>query len=119
VVQAEVQRPAHVGRTHLGDHRAVDELDHRVHDRLAVHDDVDLLRLEAEQVVHLEHLQRLVHQGRRADGDARSHAPVGVLERHLGRDALERARREVAERTAGRRQVHATHAAGSSPRRHW
>ena len=36
-------RQAHVGHAELGDRRAVGELDHRVDDRLRVHDDLDLV----------------------------------------------------------------------------
>ena len=39
--QAQRDRQPHVRRAGLRDRRAVDELDHRVHDRLRVHDDVD------------------------------------------------------------------------------
>ena len=55
---------------------AVGELDHRVDDRLRVHDHLDLVVGDAEQLVGLDHLEALVHQ--RADesiGDLRAHRP--------------------------------------------
>mgnify|MGYP006280782705 CR=1 FL=1 len=79
---------AHVGRTGLGDRRAVDELDHRVHDRLRMDDDVDAVEGDVEEQVRLDHLQALVHQGRGVDGDQRAHRPgrvrEGLLEGHPG-----------------------------------
>ena len=51
----------------LGDRGAVGELDHRVHDRLRVHDDLDLVVVDAEQLVGLDHLEALVHQRGRVD----------------------------------------------------
>ena len=39
-----LNRQPHVGDAHLRDDRAVLQLDHRVHDRLRMHDDVDLRR---------------------------------------------------------------------------
>ena len=41
-----LNRQSHVGDAQLRDDRSVDELDHRVHDRLRVNHDVDLVRRE-------------------------------------------------------------------------
>ena len=43
VAERVADRQAHVGHAELGDRRPVGELGHRVHDRLRVHDDVDLV----------------------------------------------------------------------------
>ena len=51
-----------------------------VDDRLRVDDDVDPLVGEAEQVMGLDHLEALVHQGRRVDGDPPAHLPGGMGE---------------------------------------
>ena len=110
VVQREVDRPAHVRRTHLRDHRAVAELDHRVDDRLAVDQHRDALGREPEQVGGLEDLERRVHQRRRADRDARAHVPVRVDERARGGDVGELLDRQVAEGAAAGREVDAAHA---------
>ncbi len=83
-VEAERDRQPHVGRRGLGDRRAVDELDHRVHDRLRVHHDVDAVVLDVEEQVRLDDLEALVHERRRVRGDDEAHVPRGVRER-LGR----------------------------------
>ncbi len=51
------------GRGRLRDGRPVDELDHRVHDRLRVHRDVDAVVRHVEEQVRLDHLEALVDQG--------------------------------------------------------
>ena len=56
------------------------ELHRRMHDALALHHDLDLLRRQAEQPHCLDQLQTLVHQGGRVNGDLCAHVPVGVLE---------------------------------------
>ena len=68
----------HVGQRQLGHGGAVGELDHRVHDRLRVDDDLDAVVGRAEQLVGLDHLEALVHQRRRVDGDLRPHVPGRV-----------------------------------------
>ena len=44
-------------------------------------DDVDLVVIDPEQLVGLDHLQALVHQRARVDGDLRPHLPGGMGER--------------------------------------
>ena len=61
----------HIGDRELGDGGGVGELDHRMHDRLRMHDDIDLVEADAvsgvaggraEQFVSLDDLEALVHQ---------------------------------------------------------
>ena len=66
------------GMRELGDGGAVGELDHRVDDRLRVDDHLDAVVADAEQLVGLDHLEALVHERRRVDGDLRAHLPGGV-----------------------------------------
>ena len=72
------------GQAQVGELGAVVELDERVDDRLRVDDDVDALVADAEEVVGLDQLEALVHQGRRVDRDPPAHLPGRVRER-LGR----------------------------------
>src|SRR6266498_4642613 len=76
--QGELDGQAHVGGGHLGDHAAVRELGDAVDDRFGVHDHVDVVVLEAKQVVRLDHLEALVHKGGRVDGYLRAHLPRGM-----------------------------------------
>ena len=76
--QRQRDRQPHVRRAGLGDGRAVGEGDHRVHDRLRVHHDVDVGVGDVEEQVRLDQLQALVDQGRGVDGDDRPHVPGGV-----------------------------------------
>ena len=99
--EAERDGQAHVGRAHLGQGRAVDELDHRVHDRLRVDDDVDPVEADAEQQVRLDDLEPLVDQRRGVRRDQRAHRPGRVGERLLGADVGERGAVAAAERPAG------------------
>jgi hypothetical protein len=99
----------------LGQHRAVDELDHRVDDRLGVHDDVDPLEGDAEQPVGLQDLEPLVHEGGRVDRDLRPHPPRRVAERLLDRHGLERRTGRPAEGTTRRGQHEAADLAGRRP----
>ena len=66
-------------------HEAVDE-------RLRVHDHLDALIRDAEQMVGLHHLEALVHQRGRVDRDLASHRPRRVCERLLDGHVLELAR---------------------------
>ena len=86
-VEAERDRQSHVGRRGLGDRGAVDELDHRVHDRLRVHHHVDAVVLDVEEQVRLDDLESLVHERRGVRRDDEAHVPRGVRER-LGRGDL-------------------------------
>ena len=56
------------------------ELHRRVHDALALHHDLDLLRRQAEQPHRLNEFQTLIHEGGGVNGDLGPHVPVGVLE---------------------------------------
>ena len=51
-----------------------------MHDALALDNDLNLFRRQAEQPHGLDQLQTLVHQGGRVNGDLCPHVPVGVLE---------------------------------------
>ena len=84
----------------LGDRGAVGELDHRVHDRLRVHHHLDLVVVDAEQLVGLDHLEALVHQRRRVDRDLRAHLPRRVGQRLVDVDVGELGARAAAERPA-------------------
>ncbi len=110
--EGERDRQPHVGRAGLGDGRAVGELDHRVHDRLRVHDDVDAVEGDVEEQVRLDHLEALVDQGRRVDRDDRAHVPGRVRERLLA-VSRRRARRGCGHGTARRSRS----APGGGPRR--
>ena len=90
----------HVGLGQLGQRRPVAQLHHGVHDRLGVHDDVDPVVVDAEELVGLDHLEALVHEGRRVDGDLRSHRPGRVGQRVGHRDRAEPLGRPAAERAA-------------------
>lgn len=54
---------------------------------LGVDDNVNVVIVNTKQVVRLDHLQTLVHQGGGINGDLLAHAPVGVgdglLDSHL------------------------------------
>ena len=87
------------------------ELDHRVDDRLRVNDDVDFVGADAEQPVRLDHLESLVHQRRRVDGDLAAHPPRRMLQRIVGGDAPQA--RTRGGRETGRRKRSAR---GGAPR---
>ena len=57
-------RNRHVGLRHLGDHRPVDHLDHRMDDALWMDNDGDPIGGKAEEPVGLDYFEALVHQGR-------------------------------------------------------
>ncbi len=110
-VQRVGDRHPHVGQAQVGELGAVVELDERVDDRLRVDDDVDAVVADAEQVVGLDQLQALVHQGGRVDRDPAPHLPGGVRE-GLGRgDAIEVV--TTAERPAGGGQHEPLHRRGA------
>ena len=77
------------GQPEVGELGAVVELDQRVDDRLRVDDDVDPPVVDGEQVVGLDQLQALVHQGRRVDRDPPAHVPGRMRERLRRAHALE------------------------------
>ncbi len=74
-------RDAHVRPAELGEHRAVAEGDQAVHDRFRMDQDLDLVRVQAEQVMGLDQLEALVHHGRAIDRDLGAHGPVGMGDR--------------------------------------
>ena len=78
--EAVRDREAHIGARELGEYRAVNVLDHRVHDRLRVHDDLDPVDGDAEERGGLEHLKSLVHECRGIDRDLGPHRPRGVVQ---------------------------------------
>ena len=98
-VQGEGDRHPHVGQPQVRELGAVVELDQRVDDRLRMDDDGDPLIVDPEQVVRLDHLEPLVHQGRRVDRDPPAHLPGRVGERLLDRHPVEVG--AAAERPAG------------------
>ena len=81
--QAVRNRSAHVRRRHAGDQRSVGKGDEPMHNRLGMHDDIEPVGWQAEQVVRLDQFESLVHQTRRIDRHLRPHHPVGVGERLL------------------------------------
>ena len=77
--QAVGDRRAHVGVAELGEDRTIHVFDHRMHDALWMHDDVDRIRWRVEQEVRLDQLEPLIHQRRRIDADLRPHGPHRVM----------------------------------------
>ena len=63
----------------------------------------------AEQPVGLDHLETLVHQGRRVDGYFPAHLPGGMAQRRVGAHGIEVCQGQVAEGTARRREDEAAH----------
>ena len=102
---------------------AVGELDHRVHDRLRVHDDLDPVVVDPEQLVGLDDLEALVHQGRGVHGDLRPHRPrrmgQGVVDgRPWASSAAERPRNGPPLAVSTMRARRSTPLSGRA-RRHW
>src|SRR5690606_27544164 len=83
----------HVRHAELRLRRAVAEGDEGVDDGLGVDEDGDPLRREVEEPPCLDHLQPLVGERGRVDGDLGAHAPVRVRQRLRGRDGVEGAGR--------------------------
>ena len=83
VRERERDRHAHVRVAEVRERGAVAEADERVDDRGRVHDDLDPVVLEVEEVVRLDQLEPLVRERRRVDGDLRAHRPGGMRERVL------------------------------------
>ena len=95
--------------------RTVDELDHRVHDRLGVDHHVDRVVGHAEQLVGLDDLEPLVHERRGVDRDLRTHAPGRVGQRLVDCDRRQLVARPSPERPARRREQQAGHAGRAVP----
>src|SRR5215208_506596 len=78
-----------------------------------MHDDVDLVVRDAEQVVSLDQLEPLVHQRRRVDRDLAAHRPRRMRERLVHRHVLELLARAPAEWSARGRQDEPVDRAGT------
>ena len=109
VREGVLNRQPHVGHPDLRDHRSIDEFDHRVHDRLRVHDDVDLVGPQAEQPVGLDDLEAFVHQRRRINRDLAAHAPGRMFQRVGGRHIRQFRESATTKRSARRRQHDSLH----------
>ncbi|MDR6099717.1 hypothetical protein QE454_003336 [Microbacterium sp. SORGH_AS454] len=108
-VEAERDRQTHVGRRRLRDGRAVDELDHRVHDRLRVHGHRDPVVRHVEEQVRLDHLKALVDESGGVRRDHTAHVPRGVSEGLRGGDVLQLVARASAEGASGCREHEPAH----------
>src|SRR5581483_9370449 len=91
--------------------RTIDELNHRMDNALRLHHHLYLLIGYAKEPVGLNHLQALIHQGRRIDSDLWSHTPGGMSESLLDRYRAKLVQRRAAERTAGGGDNQAAHVA--------
>ena len=115
--QAMRNRGAHVRRRHTGDQRSVGEGDEPMHDRLRMHDDIEPVGWQAEQMVRLDQFESLVHQTRRIDRHLRPHHPVGVGERFLAGGGGNALGAPFSERSAGSGDGHRLNGARiASPR---
>src|SRR5260370_36222783 len=74
---------------------------------LWMNDDVDLVRAHAKKPARLDHFKTLVHHRCRIDGNAVSHAPVGVRESLLGSDVCQPSEGRLSKRPARGGQKHA------------
>ena len=110
--------PREIGTSMVGrpscDHRAVDELHHRVDELLRVDDDVDAVEGDVEEQVRLDDLEALVDQRRGVGGDHPPHREVGVRERLLRGDVGELLGRATAERAPGRGEDEASYLLGGA-----
>ena len=84
--ERERDRDAHVRISEVGERRAVAEAHERVNDRGRMHDHLDPLVLDPEEVVRLDELEALVRERRGVDRDLRAHGPRGMRERLLHGD---------------------------------
>src|SRR5204863_34513 len=75
-----------------------------MNDALWMYHYFDVLHLDSEQPVRLDHLQPFVKQRRRIDSDFWTHIPSRVFQRLLCRKIDKFVRRRFAKRSAGRRQ---------------
>ena len=102
--ERERDRHAHVRISEVRERCAVAEADERVHDRRRMHDDLDPLVREPEEVVRLDQLEALVRERGRVDGDLRPHRPRRMRECLLHGHCFELGVRSVSERAPGRRE---------------
>src|SRR5579863_87892 len=72
--------------------------------RLRMHDDLHLVWRQVEKPASLNHLEALVHQRSRVNGDAPPHLPGRMVERLLHGDGIELRARSAQKRPAGSRQ---------------
>ena len=70
---------AHVGTAKLRDQRAIAKLDQAVHDRLWMHQDIDLVRTKLEQMMRFNELEALVHHRRQSTVTLRPIDQLGCL----------------------------------------
>jgi len=74
-----------------------------------MNDDFDLIRANVEEPVRFDNFETFVHHGGGIDGDAIAHAPVGMREGLLRRDARELRKGSPAKRPAGSGENKAAH----------
>jgi hypothetical protein len=112
---------SHVGGRELGDSGPVGELHHRVYDRLGMNNHRHPVVVDAEQLMGLDDLEALVHQGGGVHGDLGAHAPGGMGQGLLHRDPLELGSRPAPERSAagGEHQPGHLVRVRRPARRHW
>ena len=91
---------AHVGGRELREHRAVDELDHGMHDGLRMDDDFHAGHLDIEKPAGLDHFEAFVEERGGVDGDLRAHRPGGMFQRLLDGHAGELRGGHLAKRAA-------------------
>ena len=105
--QAMGDRNAHIGRAELRHDRSIAEFHEPVHHRLRVHQNVNLVGRQREQMVRLNNLKAFVHQRCRVDCDLRTHRPVRMLQRLFRRRRIDCFLRPSSKRSARCRQDHA------------
>ena len=92
-------RETHVGQAELCDRRTVGVLDHRVHDRLRMYDDLDRVIRHIEQFVGLDYLEAFVHQRAGVDRDLGTHRPRRMSECLLDGDVRQIVRGSATKRS--------------------
>ena len=109
-------RQLHVGPSQLGQHRRVGQLHHRMDDRLGVDHDLDVVVIQAEEVVGFDHFEPLVHQAGAIHRDLFAHAPVGMAG-GIGHGGLHEIRRvPIAEGAARGGELDAAQPRGGNAR---
>ena len=105
---------AHIWRTQLRQHRAVEIFDHGVDDALRMYHHLHLGGRQAKQQAGLCQLQTLVHQGGRIDGNFAAHHPIGMGAGLLGSNGGQIPRKITKRATRGCQQQ-AAHARRCAP----